>query len=207
MNFRNLIIIPVGDLEVNCVIFICPNTGSAAVFDPGDEPDKIISEIERNNAVPKIIINTHCHYDHIGAVENLRNKYKIPFCVHESEEEYASDPEKNYSIISGKPVSIAPDSLLKDGQKIMIGETELTVIHTPGHTLGGCCFMIGGCLLSGDTLFAGSVGRADLYGGDENTLINSIKNKILVLDENMPVIPGHGRTTTLKEEKRFNPFL
>lgn len=207
MNFRNLIIIPVGDLEVNCVIFICPNTGSAAVFDPGDEPDKIISEIERNNAVPKMIINTHCHYDHIGAVENLRNKYKIPFCVHESEEEYASDPEKNYSIISGKPVSIAPDSLLKDGQKIMIGETELTVIHTPGHTLGGCCFMIGGYLLSGDTLFAGSVGRADLYGGDENTLINSIKNKILVLDENMAVIPGHGRTTTLKEEKRFNPFL
>lgn len=207
MNFKNLIIIPVGDLEVNCVIFICPNTGSAAVFDPGDEPDKIISEIERNNAVPKMIINTHCHYDHIGAVENLRNKYKIPFCVHESEEEYASDPEKNYSIISGKPVSIAPDSLLKDGQKIMIGETELTVIHTPGHTLGGSCFMIGGYLLSGDTLFAGSVGRADLYGGDENTLINSIKNKILVLDENMPVIPGHGRTTTLKEEKRFNPFL
>ncbi len=207
MNYKNFIIIPVGDLKVNCVIFICPNTRSAAVLDPGDEPDKIISEIERNNAVPKMIINTHCHYDHIGAVDMIRNEYKIPFCVHEYEEEYASDPGKNYSIISGKTISLKPDLLFKDGQKIMIGDTELTVIHTPGHTLGSCCFMIGGCLVSGDTLFAGSVGRADLYGGDENTLINSIKSKILVLDEDTPVIPGHGRTTTLKDEKRFNSFI
>lgn len=207
MNHKNFIIIPVGDLEVNCVIFICPKTKSAAVFDPGDEPETIIREIEKNNAFPQMIINTHCHYDHIGAVEHLRNKYKIPFCVHESEIEYASDPEKNYSLVSGKPISIVPDILFKDGQKIKVGEAELTVIHTPGHTLGGCCFEIGGYLLSGDTLFAGSVGRADLYGGDENTLIRSIKNKILVLDENTPVIPGHGRATTLKEEKRFNSFL
>ncbi|HXK48960.1 MAG TPA: MBL fold metallo-hydrolase [Clostridiales bacterium] len=207
MSYKNFIIIPVGDLEVNCVIFICPETGSAAVFDPGDEADKIISEIERNNAVPEMIINTHCHYDHIGAVDMIRKEYKIPFCVHEQEEEYASDPGKNYSMISGRAISLKPDILFKDGQKIMIGNTELTVIHTPGHTLGSCCFMIGGCLLSGDTLFAGSVGRADLYGGDENTLINSIKNKILILDEDTPVIPGHGRTTNLKEEKRFNPFF
>ncbi len=204
---RNFIIIPVGDLEVNCVIYRCPETGCAVIFDPGDEAEKIVAAVENFGAVPKLILNTHCHYDHIGAVEKLKKKYYIPFMVHKDEKEYAVDPEKNFSVYSTGRISIEPDGYFSNGEKIPAGKSEILVIHTPGHTLGSCCFFIDGTILSGDTLFAGSVGRTDLYGGNEMQIIRSIKEKLLNFDDNTTIIPGHGRITSLKEEKRFNPFL
>jgi glyoxylase-like metal-dependent hydrolase (beta-lactamase superfamily II) len=206
-NNKNVIIIPVGELEVNCVIMMCPATGYAFIFDPGDEADKIIDRITISGAVPAMIINTHCHYDHIGAVEKLRKKFNIPFLVHELEKEYSTDPSKNYSAMSGKNISIEPDGTFTEGDILKAGSIDIEVIHTPGHTLGSCCFRAGHILISGDTLFAGSVGRADLYGGNEKTLTESIKEKLMRLDDDTVVIPGHGRQTTIMDEKRFNPFL
>lgn len=199
--------VPVGDLEVNCVIVKCQKTGLIAIFDPGDESNKIKKHISTIQGKPEVILNTHCHYDHIGAVEDIRKEYGINFFVHELEKEYSTDPEKNYSSVSGQRISIVPDGTFKDGDIISVGELRIKVIHTPGHTFGGCCFYFNNILISGDTLFAGSVGRADLYGGNENILIASIKNKLLKLDDDTKVIPGHGRPTSIREEKRFNPFL
>jgi hydroxyacylglutathione hydrolase len=199
--------VPVGELEVNCVIVKCQRTGLIAIFDPGDESNKIKDVISRIGGKPEIILNTHCHYDHIGAVENIRNEYGIKYFVHELEKEYSTDPEINYSSVSNKRISIEPDGTFKDGDIIKVGDLKIRVIHTPGHTYGGCCFYFDNILIAGDTLFAGSVGRADLYGGDENILVASIKNKLMTLDDDTIVIPGHGRPTSIREEKRFNPFL
>jgi glyoxylase-like metal-dependent hydrolase (beta-lactamase superfamily II) len=200
-------IITVGDLEVNCVVAKCPVTSKAVIFDPGEDADKIIELIRSINAEPHSIVNTHCHYDHIGAVDRLRKEFRIPFLVHELEKEYSVDPSKNYSGMSGKGYSIKPDGTFKDGDILKAGNMEFLVIHTPGHTLGGCCFLHDGVLISGDTLFAGTIGRTDLYGGDTDTLIRSVREKLAVLDVQTIVIPGHERTTRIKDEKWFNPYL
>lgn len=200
-------IITVGPLEVNCVIAKCPETSKAVIFDPGDDAQKIIDLIGSINAVPDSIVNTHCHYDHIGAAEEIRAKYGIPFLVHELEKEYSLDPSKNYSGMSGKGFSIEPDRTFTDGEILRTGKMEFKVIHTPGHTLGGCCFLHDGVLISGDTLFAGTIGRTDLYGGDTETLIRSVRERLAVLDVQTIVIPGHERTTRIKDEKWFNPYL
>ena len=204
---ENFYIISVGPLEVNCVIAKCPKTSKIAIFDPGDEADRIINFIRSLDGEPVCIINTHCHYDHIGAVEKIRKEFKIPFYVHEAEKEYAEDPSKNYSGMSGEGFSIKPDHTFKDGDVIKAGEIGFEVIHTPGHTLGGSCFLCDGVLISGDTLFAGDIGRTDLYGGNTEVLISSVRNRLSVLDPQTIVIPGHGRTTRIKDEKWFNPYM
>jgi len=204
---NNIFYTEVGALEVNCTIVKCPETSHIAIFDPGDDFEKIVKMIESAGGIPEYIINTHCHYDHIGAVDQLRRKYNIPFLVHTEEKEYALDPEKNYSVMTEQKLKINPDGLFSDGDIFNLGKIGIKTIHTPGHTKGSCCFLTGNVLISGDTLFAGSVGRTDLYGGDTDSLIESIKNKILILDENTLIIPGHGRNTTIKEEKHFNPYL
>ena len=203
----NIFHIEVGQLEVNCIIVKCPLTSRAAIFDPGDEYEKIVKLIESAGVKPEFIINTHCHYDHIGAVNDLKKKYSIPLIIHTEEKEYADDPSKNYSSMTGIPIKVHPDRLVSDGESIVLGSITIRVIHTPGHTKGSCCFLTGNTLISGDTLFAGSVGRTDLYGGDTNTILESIKRKLLVLDGDTIVLTGHGRSTTIKQEKRFNPYL
>ncbi len=204
---KNIFHIEVGELEVNCIIVKCPETSSLAVFDPGDDFDKIVRFIGTVGGKPEMIINTHCHYDHIGAVNELQKKYSIPFLIHSEEKEYAEEPEKNYSSMTGEPIIVSPDRFIYDGELIALGSIGIKVIHTPGHTKGSCCFLTGNTLISGDTLFAGSVGRTDLYGGDTDTILESINNKLLVLDGDTIVLTGHGRSTTIKQEKRFNPYL
>jgi len=206
-TYNNIFHIEVGQLEVNCIIVKCLETSRIAVFDPGDDFDKIVKFIESIGGKPELIINTHCHYDHIGAVNDLKKKYSIPFIIHEQEKEYAEEPEKNYSSMTGEPIKVYPDRFISDGELINLGSIGIKVIHTPGHTKGSCCFLTGNTLISGDTLFAGSVGRTDLYGGDTDTILESIKNKLLLLDGDTIVLTGHGRSTTIKQEKRFNPYL
>ena len=200
-------LIQIGTIEENCVITKCPETSKAIIFDPGDEPDKIIDYLKKIKAIPVLIVNTHGHYDHIGAVKKIKEFFNIPFWVHIKEEEYLLDPSKNHSILTGKPIKIKPDKLLTESDSISAGTLNFKILHTPGHTLGSCCYLCNNVLVSGDTLFAGSIGRCDLYGGNEKEIFRSIKNKILPLNDNTLIIPGHGRHTTLKEEKVFNPFL
>ncbi|NOR45082.1 MAG: MBL fold metallo-hydrolase [Candidatus Delongbacteria bacterium] len=200
-------IIPVGDIAENCIIAKCPETSKAVIFDPGDDPDKIIKYLKSINADPELIVNTHGHHDHIGAIPELKRTFNIPFWVHKDEEEYLLDPNKNYSAMSVKPVKIKPDKLFTEKDIIRVGSLEFKILHTPGHTLGSCCFLYNNVLIAGDTIFAGSIGRCDLYGGSEKEIFRSIKTKILPLDDGIIILPGHGRHTTLKDEKIFNPFF
>ncbi|MBN2790426.1 MAG: MBL fold metallo-hydrolase [Candidatus Delongbacteria bacterium] len=200
-------ILTVGGIEENCIIAKCPETSKVIIFDPGEEAGKIIKYLDSIQAVPQLIVNTHGHYDHIGAIIELKRIFNIPLWIHENEEEYFLDPSKNYSSLSGKQISIRPDKLFTEKDKIVVGTLEFKIIHTPGHTLGSCCFIYENVMIAGDTLFAGSIGRTDLYGGNTETILRSINKKILPLDDELIILPGHGRSTTLKEEKLFNPFL
>lgn len=199
-------VMSIGELEENCILVKNNVSNEGIIVDPGGNSSKIIKEINSFGLIPKAILNTHAHYDHIGAVEDLKQKFKIPFYIHKDEEEYCLDPQKNFSALMGIEVSIKPDFFLKEGD-LSVGDIDLSVFHTPGHTKGGVCFLIENILLSGDTLFAGSVGRADLYGGDAKVLINSIKTKLLNINKDTIVVPGHGGMTTIGSEKKYNPFL
>ena len=202
-------VLETGPVQENCTVLKCNETNECVIFDPGDDFNRIIKVIDSMKAVPVKIVNTHAHYDHIGAIEQLKNKYKdIKLYCHKDEEEYFTDPEKNMSLRgTGVAISIKPDILLVENDKISVGKLKFKTIHTPGHTKGGSCFLLDDLLIAGDTIFAGSIGRSDLYGGNEKQLIKMIHKKIAPLPEGTVIIPGHGRNTTVREEKMFNPFL
>lgn len=190
-----------GMYEENCYILINEKTKSCAIVDPGDEAFKIEKVIEDLNVTPKFIILTHAHFDHVGAVKVLQDKYKIPFYMHENEEAYV----KNDNTVFGNLDKA--EKFIKDGEIINLDNIEIKVIHTPGHTKGGVCYLADNKLISGDTLFQGSVGRADFPGGDMNELIQSIKSQLLNIGDDVEVYPGHGPKTTIAFEKKMNPFL
>ncbi len=200
-------VITVGSIGTNCILVKNSKTNRGFITDPGAEASTIIAAIKDFNLLPEAILNTHCHFDHILAINELKEKYKIPLIIHEAEEEYALDPNKNYSATTGTPTTVKADSLVKDAEEINIADLKIKVLHTPGHTLGSCCYYLENLLLSGDTLFYGSIGRYDLYGGDMKTILTSIKNKLFPLNDEAVVIPGHGSTTSIKQEKIQNPFF
>lgn len=200
-------VVQTGSLQENCVLVKCTATGKGFIFDPGAEPNKIIKQITAMNMQPVRIVNTHAHYDHIGAVKELKEKYNILFSVHEKEAEYLPDPNKNYSAMYGSGYALQADNTFKDGDILTCGEINFKVLHTPGHTFGGSCFYTPGLLVAGDTIFESSIGRGDLYGGDERLLISMINQKIMTLPEDTVIICGHGENTTVKNEKLHNPYL
>ncbi|WP_297635748.1 MBL fold metallo-hydrolase [uncultured Clostridium sp.] len=190
-----------GMYEENCYLLINEKTNSCAIVDPGDEFSKIEKEIEELKVTPKFILLTHAHFDHVGAVKELQDKYKIPFYMNENEDAYV----KNDNTVFGNLEKA--DKFLCDGDVINLDDIEIKVIHTPGHTKGGVCYLGDRKLISGDTLFQGSVGRADFPGGDMNELIKSINLKLLNIGDDVEVYPGHGPKTTIGFEKKMNPFL
>ncbi|MGL5417094.1 MAG: MBL fold metallo-hydrolase [Clostridium sp.] len=190
-----------GLYEENTYILIDEETKECAIVDPGDEENRIVQKIEDLGVSPKYILLTHAHFDHVGAVEGLMNKYNIPFYMHKNEEEYV----KNDSTVFGNLKEA--DKFVKEGDKIILGNTEIKVIHTPGHTQGGVCYLADNKLISGDTLFNGSVGRADFPGGNMEELLSNIKSKLFVLDSNIEVYPGHGPKTSIGYERDNNPFF
>lgn len=199
---------PVGIMGVNC--YILGDKSEAIIVDPGSDAEKIIKILDDNEITAKYIVLTHCHFDHILAVEKLIKKLDVKLIACQSEKENLLDSSINYTDkYSRKPVSLTADIYVKDDDVLKSGELEFKVIETPGHTSGGMCLYCKGenLLISGDTLFYSSVGRCDLATGDEKTLIKSIKEKLFILPDDTVVLPGHGENTSIGFERVNNPFI
>lgn len=203
----NIKVLTVGPLAENCIIY--SQNGKCIIFDPGDEGEKIIEYIKQNSFEPLYILNTHGHFDHIGAVRYLQEHFDIPFYLH-SDDSYLIKSGVESMLFGFIRIEI-PEKIcfLKDNELIKFENQEFLVIHTPGHTKGSVCFYNdkSGVLISGDTLFYTAVGRTDLPGGNYKSLINSIKTRLLTLPDNTIVYPGHDRETNIGFEKLHNPFL
>lgn len=198
----------VGPIMANCYILGCDKTKEAVVIDPGDDADEILKTLAQSNLRVKYLINTHGHFDHVGANKRMKEVTKADIMIHAEDEPMLSQLGRAAASF-GLSAENSPgaDKHLKDGDTISFGEITLKVIHTPGHSRGGVSLYTDGSVFVGDTLFSGSIGRTDLPGGNYNTLIASIKEKLFSLPDNTIVYTGHGPETTILKEKRTNPFL
>ncbi|WP_028321149.1 MBL fold metallo-hydrolase [Desulfatiglans anilini] len=182
----------VGAYQANCYILGCKKTFQGAVIDPGDEVFRITKEISQSGLQITAILLTHGHFDHTGGAKELKKITGAPVLIHPAD---------------APALEFPPDGPLHEGQQIGVGTLTLSVIHTPGHSPGGVCFLAPGAVFTGDTLFAGSIGRTDFPGGDHAGLIRGVTEKIFPLGDVLRVYPGHGPHTTIGQEKRFNPFF
>jgi glyoxylase-like metal-dependent hydrolase (beta-lactamase superfamily II) len=199
----------VGAMDSNCYIIGCAETKEGIVVDPGAEAKRILKNVDSLGLKIKAIVLTHGHVDHIGALAEVQEATGAEVWIHAEDASQLTDASKNLSIYVGSKISVKQaDRLLQDGDILKVGNQEVEVIHTPGHTRGGISLKCEpDILITGDTLFAGSVGRSDFPGGSHTQLIASIKNKLLKFPPETKVYPGHGPASTLEEEKRYNPFL
>jgi hydroxyacylglutathione hydrolase len=198
--------IPAGVYAANCYIVMDEETRETAVIDPGGDSDELFSVINELNSKVKYILLTHGHADHTGAVKDFINKYKVPLCVNKRDWDLMASGEFMFGEVDflGKGFEYIE---IEDGKSFNLGKESIECIETPGHTPGGMSFLIQKHLFTGDTLFFGSIGRTDLAGGDFDTLITSIKTKLLHLEPDTMVYPGHGPSSTVDREKNNNPFL
>jgi glyoxylase-like metal-dependent hydrolase (beta-lactamase superfamily II) len=192
----------------NCHIVGCENTRQAAVIDPGDDADRILLALAEEKLTVTSIINTHGHFDHVGANRRIKEATGAELLIHEKDAPMLGAlPQAAAAFGLSAENSPPPDRSVDDGDTITVGSITFQVLHTPGHSPGGICVHSDSAVFVGDTLFAGSIGRTDFEGGDFNTLIASIKNKLLPLGDDVAVYTGHGPATTIGQEKRMNPFL
>jgi hydroxyacylglutathione hydrolase len=201
--------ITVGDFQENCYLYACPQTREAVIIDPGDEAKNILDTIKELQLLPKYILNTHGHLDHIMAIDAVSEVYPVPLAIHPDDVYMYTDERMAQRFgLAGPLVRRKPDILLQEGDHITFGTLTLEVLHTPGHTRGGVCFISRPyCVFSGDTLFYRSIGRTDLEGGDYNQIVVSIRQKLYMLEDDLVVFPGHGQPTTILEEKHENSFV
>jgi len=201
--------IPVGMTGANCHIIVS-DENSCAVIDPGAQPEKIIGEIKALGATPKYILLTHGHFDHIGGVKRLMAEYPDAVLhIGEKDIEMLADTQKSYAYFRSNDINdyVIEDAVgLSDGQSLPLGGLTVTVMETPGHTLGGVVYFCLDAMFSGDTIFAQDVGRTDLYGGNFDTLKGSLL-KLAAMDGDYALYPGHGGSSTLERERRSNPYL
>jgi hydroxyacylglutathione hydrolase len=191
-------------VDTNCYLFGSKKTRDVIVIDPGADAGKIKSLIEKENLVPRFIVNTHGHIDHIGA--NL--EMALPVYIHEKDANFLTNPLLSLAAFYGKlKGSPKASRVLKDNDEIIISDLKLKVIHTPGHTPGGISLYYDGIVFTGDTLFAQGIGRTDLPYGSAKDIEHSIRQKLFNLDDDTLVFPGHGEPTTIGAEKRTNPWL
>ncbi len=201
-------VFPLGEVEANCYIIGNDKSGEVVLIDPGLQPSDVIKFIQSEGLRVKYVINTHGHIDHIAGNREVLKSFKAPLCIHQLDSKYLEDPTKNLSILFGVSITSPPaDILLKEGQKLELSDMSFEIIHTPGHTPGSICLRTPSYILTGDTLFKASIGRTDIPGGDAEKLMESIKEKLLPLNKDLVVYPGHGPKTTLAEEINSNPFL
>lgn len=203
-------ILPVGPLQCNCSIIGDENTHEAMVIDPGDEIEEILAIIARHRLQVKQIVVTHAHLDHVGGAKKLRVATGAPILLNQNDQELLAMLDVQAAWLGmDDPGKVEVDQNVQDGDVVKTGLIAATVMHTPGHTNGSIClyFPAENKLIAGDTLFAGSIGRTDLPGGSMRKILNSIHEKVLALPDETLVIPGHGATTTIGEERENNPFL
>lgn len=197
-----------GSCQTNCY-FLYREDGKECIFiDPADQGANIYKALNQNGFQVAGILLTHGHFDHIWGAKELRELSGAKLYALEEERELLQDSHKNISAQVGRPYTVDADVYVKDGEEITLADMTFQVIATPGHTGGGCCYYFkeAGFLVSGDTLFQESVGRTDFPTGSMGTLIRSIKEKLFVLPEELSVYPGHGDSTTIGHEKKYNPF-
>ena len=197
----------VGQLQTNC--YVLESQGQALIVDPGDEPERIIHFIKDINATPMRIVATHTHFDHVLGVDGVRKAIKTQFMIHPDDLPMLQSMQSRVRQFMGFEVPPPPkaDGYLKDGDSLKLGDEMIRVLHTPGHSPGSISLSGNGYVLTGDALFNQSIGRTDLPGGDLNTLIHSIREKLFKLDDHTTVYPGHGPETTIGDEKLANPFV
>lgn len=199
----------VGPLACNCYVVGEESTRRAIVIDPGGDADELAAEIVGQRLSITAIVATHAHFDHIIAAERLRAVTGAPFMLHDDDRPLLDWMQESGRLFLGVELPPPPevDTSAKEGDRITVGEVELQVVHTPGHSPGSISLVAPDGVFSGDTLFAGSIGRTDLPGGDMKALLNAVRSKLFVLDEGLAVYPGHGPTTTLAAERAHNPFV
>jgi hydroxyacylglutathione hydrolase len=201
---------PVGPLQCNCTILADEASGEAVVIDPGDEPDRILRALDAMKLKTVALLHTHAHFDHITGTRRVKESTGASIRLHAADfplYDALPDQAARFGLRAGP--ALPPDAPLSDEDTIRFGRFVLRAIHTPGHTPGSTCFELQGdrpVLFSGDTLFRRSIGRTDLWGGDTETILASIRGKLFALPGDVPVVCGHGPGTTIEEEKRLNPF-
>ena len=199
----------VGALQTNSYIVFDQEFGEGLIIDPGGEPQKIIRKVEERGVKVRGIYATHCHFDHILAVRDLREVLGCRFYIHRADEEVlersVEDAKMYLGLSSFDPPK--PDGYIDNGDVIEVGEIVLKVLHTPGHTPGSVSYVFDGGVFAGDTIFAGSIGRTDMFGGNLKLLMRSIIEKLFKLPDHYVIYPGHGPTSTIGIEKRFNPYV
>lgn len=198
----------VGPLQVNCYIIFDEKTKEAIVIDPGDDAQDILHLVNGKGLKVKYIVNTHAHFDHVGANKLLKEATGAELLIHEGDSALLG-ATTNQARMFGMTATSSPkaDRFVKHGDVITAGDVSLTVLHTPGHSAGGISLVGDGVVFTGDALFAGSVGRTDLMGGDLMTLITAIKEHLMTLPDDTIVLSGHGPQSTIGEERADNPFL
>jgi len=199
----------VGMIGTNCYLAANRVTKEAVIIDPGDEAGRIKRLIMENNYAPQAILLTHGHFDHVMAADSLSAEYGVGIYIHELEKETLEDPELNVSGMMGNPMTFHATDFVRDGELLNLAGYTFQVLLTPGHTKGGVCYYLASehVLFSGDTLFAGSVGRTDFPGGSMGILVGSIRDKLLTLPDKTTVYPGHMEVTTIGAERTGNMFL
>ncbi|MCH1977165.1 MBL fold metallo-hydrolase [Enterococcus hirae] len=201
--------IKTGMIEENC--YLVYNDEALLIIDPGKDAAKIKTQIEKTQQQPVAILLTHTHYDHIGAVEELRQFYQIPVYVSPLEQSWLGDPILNLSGLGRHDdianIIVSPAEYEFEMKPYRLGNMTFRVVPTPGHSIGSVSFIFDDFVVSGDALFKGSIGRTDLYTGNLEQLLHSIQTQLFVLPDEFAVYPGHGDATTIEHEKRTNPFF